>query len=115
MIKTYEFVVLFSPELADRDVQIAQDSLVALVKKYKGKVVSTEVWGKKPLAYKIKKFTEGSYVFFVLEMDTAQVQGFDREVRLNTQVLRHLIVIQEEHLKKGTRKSEDATSAGVEG
>ena len=99
MTKVYEFVALFSPEMTEQEVQVAQDSIVTLVKKCKGKVQTNESWGKKPLAYTIQKKTEAYYVFFVLELDTAEVQHFVHEVELNNSILRHLLLIQEEHLR----------------
>lgn len=107
MTKTYEFVVVLSPELSEQQVQVSQDSFITLVKKHKGKVVNSEVWGKRPLAYKINKLTEANYLFFTLELDSEQVINFDRDVRLNPQVLRYLLVIQEEHYTR----AKDAVAA----
>lgn len=100
MTKVYEFVALFSPDLAEHDMQSIQESLVTLIKKFKGKVVTSENWGKRPLAYKIKKFTEANYLFYSLELETDQVEGFNREIGLNTQAIRSLLVLQEPHYLK---------------
>lgn len=101
MTKVYEFVALFSPELSDVEVQGIQESLITLIKKHKGKVLNMENWGKRTLSYMIKKFTEASYLFFVLELETEEVEPFTKDVRLNTQAIRSLLVLQEEHYKKG--------------
>ncbi|MEO8581996.1 MAG: 30S ribosomal protein S6 [Patescibacteria group bacterium] len=100
MTKVYEFVALFSPELLEHDLQSIQESFITLIKKHKGKVLTVENWGKRPLSYEIKKFDEANYLFFTLELDTAEVEPFNQDVRLNTQAIRHLFVIQEEHYKK---------------
>lgn len=110
MIKTYEFVVLFSPELTESELQTTQESLISLVKKHKGKVGSVETWGKRPLAYAINKFTEANYLFFVLELDTSAVEPFTKDVKLNTSAIRSLLVIQEPHYKKGTATEEHVQS-----
>jgi len=96
MIKTYEFVALFSPELTEQDIQVLQENLAKLFKKHKGKVMASEVWGKKVLAYPIKKLTEAHYLFYTLELDTSVVQAFDQDIRLSTEAIRHLLIIQEE-------------------
>lgn len=109
MTKVYEFVALFSPELSEVEVQGIQESLIALIKKHKGKVLNMENWGKRPLSYLIKKFSEAYYLFFTLELDAEAVDAFNKDIRLNTQAIRSLLVIQEEHYKKGR-----ATTPAVE-
>jgi small subunit ribosomal protein S6 len=101
MTKVYEFVALFSPELSEVELQGIQESFITLIKKHKGKVVNMENWGRRPLAYMIKKFTEAYYLFFTLELEADQVEPFNKDVRLNTPAIRSLLVIQEEHYKKG--------------
>lgn len=103
MTKVYEFVALFSPELSEQEVQAIQESLISMIKKHKGKVVNMEIWGKKPLAYKINKFSEANYLFFAMELDTAEVEEFNKDVRLNTQAIRSLVVIQEPHYLKPSK------------
>lgn len=95
MTKTYEFVALFSPELNDDQLENAQRALSEIIAKNKGKITSTDVWGKKVLAYAIEKHTEAHYVFYTLEMDTENVVNFDRDVRLSDATIRYLITIQD--------------------
>lgn len=101
MTKVYEFVALFSPELSEIEVQGIQESLIALIKKHKGKVLNMENWGKRSLSYLIKKFSEAHYLFFTLELDAEHVEPFNKDIRLNTQAIRSLLVLQDEHYKKG--------------
>ncbi len=109
MTKVYEFVALFSPELNDTQLQHAQDTILDLVKKNNGTVASTDVWGKKVLAYPINKHTEAHYVFHTLEMDTKDVQNFDRDVRLSDTTLRYLLVIQDETTVKNSAQQSEIT------
>lgn len=95
MIKSYELVVLLTPDYVEQDVQVVQDKISAMVKKLKGNVTSVEVWGKRPLAYTLKKHTEAWYVQFIIEMDTLNVVMIDREISLQPDVIRHLLVIPE--------------------
>jgi small subunit ribosomal protein S6 len=106
MIKVYEFVCLVSPDLSEHDLRVSQETLEALVKKHKGKVVTSEVWGKRPLAYTIKKQDSANYIFFVIELDTTNVLAFDRDVRLDTKIMRHLLVIQDKFLKQAQEKKD---------
>ena len=103
--QSYEFVVLFSPELNDDQLQQAQDFAASLVKKYKGKIVDTDIWGKKVLAYPINKHTEAFYVFYKLDMPVAKIQAFEKEVYLTESIIRHLIVKAEEKEKNEKQES----------
>lgn len=95
-MQTYEFVVLLSPELSEEKLSQAQDSILDLIKKYKGKSENIDVWGRKVLAYKIQNFSEAFYIFYTLSLPKDKVKDFDGEVRLMEGVTRHLIVKQDE-------------------
>ncbi len=61
-----------------------------LVKKHKGTIVGTDVWGKRHLAYPINKHEEGYYIIYKLEMTQDNVKEFDRQLNLNNGILRFL-------------------------
>lgn len=61
-----------------------------LVKKFDGKIHSTDVWGKRHLAYPINKHDEGYYIVYKLEMNQKDSKEFDKQMNLNTGVLRFL-------------------------
>lgn len=96
MTKQYEVTLLFSPELSEADVRVQQDQFEAMLGKLKGKVISTDPWGRKPLAYTINKHTEAYYVLYVVDLDASKVTDLDREIRLTDNIIRHLVVVQEQ-------------------
>ena len=108
--QTYEFVVLLSPDLSEQELTRKQDAILDLIKKYSGQVGTVEVWGRKPLAYDIKSFSEAVYVFYTFGMPKDQVAGFDQEVRLMEGVIRYLLTKEE----KKNDKSEDTKGSKQE-
>ena len=56
------------------------------------KVLEVKEWGLRELAYEINKFTTGYYFLYVVEANAETVKEFDRIVRINESLLRHLIV-----------------------
>lgn len=98
--RTYELTYLVPATITDAEVSKIKDSVAALVKKHKGEVVTTEEWGKKKLAYRIKHggtvHTEAHYVHLVLHFSTDKVSAFEKDVYLMTSLLRHLLVLGEE-------------------
>lgn len=93
-MRPYELVVLLHPDLeidADAPIKKIED----LVEAAKGKVVSRDNWGKKRTAYRVKKHDFAVYVRFELQLDPAKVRGFEDNLLLTEEIVRHLLVIKE--------------------
>lgn len=98
-VKKYEFTYLLPEFYTSAEVAKAVSEIEDLVKKHKGKIISTEDWGKKTLAYKIKKsgknHAEALYTHMVLEFEPVRAPKFEKDVYLNERVIRHLFVVEE--------------------
>ena len=57
-----------------------------------GEIHTMEPWGRRRLAYPIKRFPTGIYHIARVSLDTTQVLDLERALRLNEQVLRHMII-----------------------
>ena len=64
------------------------DTLLNVVREEGGKVDKVDVWGKRRLAYEIKKNSEGIYAVVEMNCEPATVQELDRLLTLNESVLR---------------------------
>ncbi len=93
--KLYELTVLLPGGASADDVKAASGTIGKLVTSRKGKVEKEENWGKKFLAYPLKKQTEAFYLYFEVSLDASQTQGFERDVRLMDTVIRSLLVMKE--------------------
>jgi len=91
-MRDYELTLILKPDLTDQ----ARESLLGKVKKLiedvKGKVESQDLWGKKSLVYSIKKEKEGVYAYFVLALDEKDISQIDKKIKMEEDVLRHLLV-----------------------
>ena len=90
-MKTYEMLYVLDSALAD-------DAREAFVKKFEdvvtaanGKVVSTDKWGVKKLAYPINYKNDGFYVLMTFEAEGSVVKELDRVSGLTAEVLRRVI------------------------
>jgi small subunit ribosomal protein S6 len=115
IVKKYEFTYLLPDFYTSAEVEKSQKEIEELIKKHKGKVVSTNDWGKKPLAYKIKKqgktHEAALYTHLIIEFSPAVVQKFEKGLYLNEKVLRHLLVVEEKEsqpLKQEVKSEADA-------
>lgn len=78
------------------DVKKSAETYKNLIETLKGKVVEAKELGEKKLAYPIKKELNGYYYVMQVEANKEAIQEFDRKIRLDETILRHLIIRQEE-------------------
>ena len=97
----YETIFVSDPNLTDEEL----DTIVGLVDQITvaagGKVLKTEKWGKRRLAYPIGHREEGIYVLMTLECSPTLVKEIDRRYRMNDRILRHLTVRVEDESQLG--------------
>lgn len=107
--KSYELTFLVSAGFTESEISQIKDRINDLVKRHKGEVVSTDDWGKKDLAYTIrkggKKYDQAVFVHQVIEFETSQVQGFEKDIQLVDEIIRHLLVVASEAAEAVESKS----------
>ena len=91
-MRSYELVVLLHPDLEiDVDTPIAK--IEKLVATAGGKVTMRDNWGKKRLAYKVKKHDFAVYIYFELSLPTEGARQVEAGLLIIEEVLRHLLVV----------------------
>ena len=91
----YELTVVVNATIED-DVRVATvEKVKEYVARYGGTVTNVDEWGKKRLAYEIKKMKEGFYYFIQFEADATAPAEIERHVRIMENVIRYLCVRQE--------------------
>ena len=86
----YESVLITRQELGDKEIKKIIDNLTNVLKKNKAIVVSTELWGLRPLAYKIAKNKKGHYVMHQIEGDGESIKELERNMRIDENIIRYL-------------------------
>ena len=86
----YESVLIARQELGDKEIEKIIDNLTNILKKNKAIVISTELWGLRPLAYKIEKNKKGHYVMFQIEGDGESIKELERNMRIDENIIRYL-------------------------
>jgi len=92
----YELVTILSPQIGEDDVPAAVDRINSYIANRGGEVSNVDRWGRRRLAYPIKRFTEGTYVVTELTLPTTGVAELDANLRISEEVIRHLIVRKDE-------------------
>jgi len=105
MKNTYELVVLLHPDL-EIDVETPIKKVEGLVGAAGGQVIKRDNWGKRRLAYRIRKQDFAIYVYFELRLDPSKVRELENTILITEEVLRHILVVHEEEPAKPDEKTE---------
>ena len=106
MRNAYELVVLLHPDL-EIDVEAPITKVESLIDAVGGKVTKRDNWGKKRLAYKIKRQDFAIYVYFEVELEPQAVRQLESTILITEEVLRHLLVAHEENKPRANAKKAD--------
>ncbi len=90
-MRQYEIAVVLHPDL-EIDLESATNKIEKIIASTGGKIAKKDNWGKRKLAYKIKKQDWGIYVFYEVSLDPAKVSSIDSTLRITEEVMRYLVV-----------------------
>ena len=88
-MKYYETLYLINPNLADDDYKEVLTKFNDFVEKNKGVIVKVGEWGKKTLAYEVKKFDKGYYVLLNYCGEPDLINALNREFKLDERILKY--------------------------
>lgn len=90
-MSNYEFAVLYHPDL-EVDLSKAESKITKIITDNGGKVVKTDNWGKRKLAYRVKGHDHAVYVFYSVEIEGTSVGKVEAVLNIADEVVRFLIV-----------------------
>jgi small subunit ribosomal protein S6 len=96
-LRAYEVMVILDPSLEERSIEPSLDKYLNVIRNDGGTVESVEVWGRRRLAYEVKKNAEGIYAVIALNAEPATVKEFDRQLTLNESILRTKVMRPDAH------------------
>lgn len=95
MNKNYE-VMFIVKTMEEEEIEAIITRVEDLITRNGGTVESIDRMGKRRLAYEVKKQTEGFYVLVKFAIEPAQIKEIDRVIKINENIIRHLIVKEDE-------------------
>ena len=95
----YEHVFLARQDLSQAQVDALAENATKIVEENQGKVVKTETWGLRSLAYKIQKNRKAHFVMLDLDASGDAIAELERQTRMNEDVIRYMTVRVDEHEK----------------
>ena len=88
----YEMVLIISPEVAEEKFDAAIDNVSRFITDSGGSVSEVEQWGKRKLAYPVKRQGEGSYVLTRFSLKPSLSKELEAKLEISEDVLRHLLI-----------------------
>ena len=92
----YELMVILDPEIDERTVAPSLDKFLNVIRNDGGTIDNIDIWGRRRLAYEIKKKTEGIYAVVNMTANSAATVELDRQLGLSEAVLRTKVLRAEE-------------------
>ena len=91
-MRSYELGFILHPDVEQADVTQAVEKVRNYITAIGGEVTSVDVWGRRQLAYPIRKQREGTYVFLQTQINPQAVGELERNLKLDEEILRYLLV-----------------------
>ena len=88
----YEHVFLARQDLAQAQVDALAEAATKIITDNQGKVVKTETWGLRSLAYRIAKNRKAHYVMLEIDAPAGVVAELERQTQINEDVIRFMTV-----------------------
>jgi small subunit ribosomal protein S6 len=95
-MREYELMLVLDPEVDEDRLAAVMDRVRRIASSGGGEVIGEESWGKKRLAFKIGRHTEGHYHLATLRLETPATGEMENALNLAEDVMRHMLVRQEE-------------------
>jgi len=95
-MRSYENILILDPTIEEDVVEKELEEIEKMIKETSGEVLSIDKWGKKKLAYPIKKKDTGYYVLLNLKLEYKTLGDIELKYKLNQNILRYSIVRKEE-------------------
>jgi small subunit ribosomal protein S6 len=89
-LRPYEVLIIVDPRPTDEEVAALLTQLGEQLKTLGAEVTKVDNWGKRRLAYDIRKQREGTYAVLDVSAEPSMVKEFERQVGLNENVLRYV-------------------------
>jgi small subunit ribosomal protein S6 len=103
-MRKYETIFIAHPDLVEEEVKGLTEKMKGIIESLNGQLIKVEEWGRRKLAYKLKKLTKGYYILIRFLGDGQILAEIERNLRLSDGVLKYQSV----RLDEQTPEEEEA-------
>ena len=105
-------MLIITPDHEENEAEALIENVKGIIENG-GNIINIDVWGKRRLAYPIRKRSEGYYVVYVFESEPSFVAQLNQALRVLEAILRHMIVLYEDDIEKLKTAQADAAASEV--
>ena len=91
-MRNYELVFIVHPDLEEEGLAEIRERIGDLITSSGGQVLGVDLWGRRRLAYPIADQREGHYVLMRFALDPPHLPELERMMRLDSRIIRRLLV-----------------------
>ena len=115
-LRSYQSVLILKPDLDEAQVDQALEKISGFLKENDGSCLKVEKWGKKRLAYRVKKNRFGYYLNIYHTCGNQSVSSLETEYKLFAQIIRYLVIrLSDKELERAvSRESQEGESGSTE-
>lgn len=99
-MRIYEELFIIRPDAPEEEADQFIEAMKSVITDSGGAVDKVEKWGKRKLAYRVRKYREGAYVLFQFSAGPVAVKELERRLRVSDLVIKFLTVRIDETLKR---------------
>ena len=108
-LRSYQSVIILKPDLDGPQLDQAIEKIEQIYQKAGGAVIRLEKWGKKRLAYKIKKHKFGIYLNIYHTCESLKVPEMEKEYQLFDQIIKYMVIrLEDKDLERIMQESENS-------
>jgi len=95
-LRSYQSVLILKPDLDEGQVDQALEKINSFYLKNDGETLKVDKWGKKRLAYKVRKNKFGYYLNIYHKIDPAKTRELEKDYQLFDLIIKYLVIRLEE-------------------
>lgn len=88
----YELMVILNPELSEEEIESTLQRLQNIIREGEGEISNLDKWGKRRLAYEVKKFREGFYAVMNFRSAPGVAAELERIIKITDNIIRYLLI-----------------------
>jgi small subunit ribosomal protein S6 len=92
-MRSYELVCIIQPDLDETAFNGVIDRVKGWISDSGGTVDKVDIWGRRRLAYQIRKHREGQYVLLNVTLNPTAASALERNIRFQENVMRHMLSV----------------------
>src|SRR5215831_6122795 len=111
MARDYELGIVVNPDVGDEQARTIVERITHVIAAHEGQVVRVNAVGRRRLAYPIDRHRDGLYFYFDLILEPGSVAEIERSLRVNEEIIRHLVLVRDPRVVAVQREHEAEAQA----